>query len=285
MARKSLGEEMMDGVKAICFYLPLWAVPVPALLIAAGWYWGTHRVLKSFGDFTHADSSNLPFVIGLVAFGLCFLAGMVGWSERRKRKALLAQTQSLDKLRELSWRDFEKMVGEAFRKNGYRVSEGTGRSPDGGIDLDTWSPSGERVLIQCKHWKKAKIGVPIVREMLGVLTREKADKVIISGTGAFTKEAIRWAEGQPIELIDGPALLKRLSGVDQTSVESPLPPKSTVPGDLPKHPQPITSAEGESCPKCGKDLVLRTARRGANAGNQFWGCSGYPGCRFTKPVE
>ncbi|MEH8180171.1 NERD domain-containing protein [Aeromonas allosaccharophila] len=34
------------------------------------------------------------------------------------------------------------------------------------------------------------------------------------------------------------------------------------------------------CPKCGNLMVLRTAKRGDNKGNQFWGCSGYPKCRF-----
>jgi len=38
------------------------------------------------------------------------------------------------------------------------------------------------------------------------------------------------------------------------------------------------------CPACGSDMVLRTAKRGANAGNQFWGCSNYPSCRSTFPV-
>lgn len=36
------------------------------------------------------------------------------------------------------------------------------------------------------------------------------------------------------------------------------------------------------CPRCGKPMVLRTARRGPNAGSQFWGCSGYPQCRATR---
>lgn len=38
------------------------------------------------------------------------------------------------------------------------------------------------------------------------------------------------------------------------------------------------------CSACGKAMVLRTARRGAQAGNRFWGCSGYPGCRGTLPA-
>lgn len=39
-----------------------------------------------------------------------------------------------------------------------------------------------------------------------------------------------------------------------------------------------------TCPRCGQAMVLRTARRGPNAGRQFWGCSGYPQCRATKDV-
>lgn len=38
------------------------------------------------------------------------------------------------------------------------------------------------------------------------------------------------------------------------------------------------------CPRCGKRLVLRTAKQGAYAGKQFYGCSGYPKCRFTMNV-
>jgi len=33
------------------------------------------------------------------------------------------------------------------------------------------------------------------------------------------------------------------------------------------------------CPKCGKKMVLRTARQGENAGKKFWGCSNFPECR------
>ena len=33
------------------------------------------------------------------------------------------------------------------------------------------------------------------------------------------------------------------------------------------------------CPKCGRPMVRRTARRGANVGSEFWGCSEFPRCR------
>jgi len=38
------------------------------------------------------------------------------------------------------------------------------------------------------------------------------------------------------------------------------------------------------CPKCGSELVLRIAKKGANAGNQFYGCSNYPKCKYTAQV-
>ncbi len=42
------------------------------------------------------------------------------------------------------------------------------------------------------------------------------------------------------------------------------------------------SAEPLLCPLCGKKLVMRTAKKGANAGKQFYGCSGYPNCRYIR---
>ena len=38
------------------------------------------------------------------------------------------------------------------------------------------------------------------------------------------------------------------------------------------------------CPRCHGNLVLRTATRGANAGNQFYGCSNYPKCKYIQNI-
>jgi ATP-dependent DNA helicase RecQ len=39
------------------------------------------------------------------------------------------------------------------------------------------------------------------------------------------------------------------------------------------------------CPKCGSVMKLRTARRGSNAGGQFWGCSTFPECRGIVAID
>lgn len=275
MARNSLIDDLFDTVKSACFYLPLWVILVLAFSAAGGTYWWT---LHAFGDLMRWNElalPNIPLFAATLVFLIFIVAGIAGWTERKKRTALLAKTTSLEKLRALSWREFEKLVGEAYRKEGYSVCDGPGNAADGGIDLDTRSPTGERVLIQCKHWKSHKIGVPVVREMLGILTREKADRVVIIVTGGFTKEAVEWAKGQPIELVDGFTLIERLKSLDHAPAES-----NAVEEDASTRSAP----DVESCPQCGGSLVIRTAKRGAHVGKQFMGCTAYPACRFTKSL-
>lgn len=38
------------------------------------------------------------------------------------------------------------------------------------------------------------------------------------------------------------------------------------------------------CPACGSALALRTAKSGANAGKQFFGCSTFPKCKIVQEV-
>jgi very-short-patch-repair endonuclease len=52
------------------------------------------------------------------------------------------------------------------------------------------------------------------------------------------------------------------------------------PANLANSKEPEFIQEGNRiCSACGAMMILRTAQKGANAGNQFWGCSNYPKCR------
>lgn len=44
------------------------------------------------------------------------------------------------------------------------------------------------------------------------------------------------------------------------------------------------SVPDKVCSNCGRAMVLRTAKKGANSGNKFWGCSGYPSCRTVQKI-
>lgn len=38
------------------------------------------------------------------------------------------------------------------------------------------------------------------------------------------------------------------------------------------------------CPNCNAVMERRTAKRGVNAGSQFWGCPSYPRCHGTRDI-
>ena len=39
------------------------------------------------------------------------------------------------------------------------------------------------------------------------------------------------------------------------------------------------------CPKCGERMVLRKARKGLDAGSEFWGCFRFPGCSGVRKIS
>ena len=43
-------------------------------------------------------------------------------------------------------------------------------------------------------------------------------------------------------------------------------------------------SDAPACPKCGKPMIKRVAKKGVNAGKEFWSCSLYPNCDGTRPV-
>lgn len=43
----------------------------------------------------------------------------------------------------------------------------------------------------------------------------------------------------------------------------------------------VNASISKTCPKCNKgELINRTGK-----GGEFYGCSTYPSCKFTKPIE
>ncbi len=196
----------------------------------------------------------------------------------KKRSRLVDEQSSLEKLRETGWKDFEYQIAEMFRREGYAVDYSLGRGADGGVDI-VLRQADRKVLVQCKQWKVFSIGAPVIREMFGLMTAEQADEAIIVTTGKFTRDAQEFAAGKPIRLIAGPQLLALMQSVKGSTLASGAATDSPVPsGALPKE----LARDAITCPLCGKPMVQRLAKRGSNAGNQFWGCSTFPACKETR---
>jgi restriction system protein len=115
-------------------------------------------------------------------------------------------------LASMSWRDFERLVGEAFRQGGFTVTGFGGNGPDGGVDLGLMK-NGERFLVHCKHWRKQQVGGTVVRELHGVIAALGANGGYVITGGQFTREAREFAGKTRIQLIDGASLAALIDGV------------------------------------------------------------------------
>jgi restriction system protein len=243
-------------------YLPWWASVVAGIFV----YIGLTYVLPA----VITGNQILAMLVGAgkhiaIWFSLLFLIPAVTSIFRlRKRKQLVEHQTSIQTLRETSWSDFEVLVGEVFRRKGFTVQENMTGGADGGIDL-LLLKDGDRHIVQCKQWRKSKVGVSIVREMFGVLKASSAKSVYVVSSGHFTKEAINFAANQPVTLTDGNELIALISEVQATAKAETV----------------VQTNDAEKCPKCDSELVKRVAKKGTNKGNEFLGCSSFPKCRFT----
>lgn len=226
----------------------------PAALLFAG-FAASNPILRGL-----ASAALIIWPVFSLLFGL---AAVFSFIRGRKSRKLFKQNQSIGKIRDLTWRQFESYVGEAFRRQGYSVVE-TPAGPDGGVDL-VLRKDGEKTYVQCKHWKSYKVSVDKVRALLGSMAAGGANRGVLVTTGSFTSSAVQFGREHGIKLINGEDLnyLIRVS-----------------PGQNVLIPDPVE--DRVNCPVCNSAMVKRTARRGKNAGQQFWGCSKFPACKGTR---
>lgn len=168
----------------------------------------------------------------------------------------------LERVKRLSWRAFEDLVAEVYRRQGFHVEQTARGRADGGYDLVLLKEQAS-ILVQCKHWLIYQVGVPKVRELAGAMHKVGATGGVFVTTGTFTRAAQQFAKGLPIELVDGDTLLTWLAGNREQAVAQV---ESEAAGQTP------------SCPKCQKPMVARTAGKGKHKGESFWGCPDYPRC-------
>jgi len=191
-----------------------------------GWYFGITDNPYTSGLSTLA-ATGIYAPIGWIALAGFWIAAVASFIGRRSRRQLLDKQTGIDSLRTMSWRQFELLAGEAFRRQGYAVEETGLGGADGGIDL-ILRKNGLVTLVQCKQWQNSQVGVKVVREMYGLLMHHQAAAVKIVALGGYTPDAQRFAQGKPIELIPGGELIATVHSLQATkkpaagSLDSPL---------------------------------------------------------------
>lgn len=136
----------------------------------------------------------------------------------------------------LSWRDFERLLAEHYRREGWQV-EHVGRGHpggrlDGAVDLRL-QRDGRTVLVQCKHWNTHQVMHNAVHELIGLMATEAADGAILVTSGDFTPQAREAAAKVPaIELLGGDELRGLLGAMLPTEQDVVPIRRIDIPGTL-----------------------------------------------------
>lgn len=266
--RRSDADELFDDLSGLLGRVPLWVGPTLSIIT-----YGVFRFV--IPPLLHALSGESVKIVGQFMQRLAWLPAIFvlgAWVgslvHRSRRRQLFDRQTGLKSIRQLGWREFEALIGEAFRRQGYSVLETGQSSADGGVDL-VLKRAGEETLVQCKRWKEWQVGVEKVRELYGVMASRGSTSGILVTSGFFTKPARRFAEGKSLKLIEGPMLAQLVAGIQAKAAPAVL---------------KVTDAPSDSavCPLCGSAMTLRTAKKGPQAGSRFWGCSRFPACKGTR---
>ncbi len=151
------------------------------------------------------------FVVPLLAFLPAYLVSALVFVSQMRRVGwwrLLDSNRSLDTIRSLSWREFERLVAGAFVEQGWSAELVGQHGPDGGTDLFL-RKGKQRAIVQCKQRRfPGYVEARDVREFVGVITAGKLMKGFFVTSGVFTPEATDFAaKVAQLELIDGTDLL------------------------------------------------------------------------------
>lgn len=249
-----------------------------ALRYGAGWYFSHSGGPLTAGLGQQLSAGALTPLAWLLLVA-CWIGAAVSFARRRQRVRLLATRTDLESIAALDWRQFEQLVGEAFRRDGYTVEETGQGGADGGVDL-VLRKGGRTTLVQCKRWRQRQVPVTTVREMWGLLAHYGADAVAIVCVGGYSPDARRFATGKAIRLITGEELVRMVRAVQVATAATPA--TAHIEPTLGQEPDMERSADAPPpCPTCSGPMARRTNRQ---TGAAFWRCTNYPRCRGTGPA-
>jgi restriction system protein len=151
-------------------------------------------------------------IMGTMLAGLVIISWLLVQVQAAHRRHLVEWSTDL---RRLNAEEFEWLVGEVFRREGWQVREtGSQDSPDGNVDLEL-ARDGQRVIVQCKRWQSKQVGVDEIRKFAGTLMREglSGSNGIFATFSDFTELARAEAKTIGITLVGNRDLYSRIEKV------------------------------------------------------------------------
>lgn len=289
--KQSTADDLMD----LAALAPWWVGVVLAVVSYVALHAYAQRPVPStlqpgqLGSFAVAGMWRALASAGQYILPLIFLGGAAisAFRRRQARQLHTSAASRADGVAQMSWHEFELLVGEYFRRQGFAAINHFEAGPDGGVDV-VLTKGTDRYLVQCKHWRDLRVGVQPVRELYGVMAAQRVAGGFVVTSGTFTEEARKFVQGRELKLIDGQALQRGIRAQAAASSAASMPagaspePRGRV--------EPVMRTEtariAPLCPVCQAPMVQRQARNGPNAGQRFWGCSrfGETKCKGTRAL-
>jgi restriction system protein len=116
----------------------------------------------------------------------------------------------LGKVRGMPWENFSAIISEAFRRDGYAVTEVF----NGAVDLKL-DKNGRITLVSCKRWKVAQTGVGPLRDLLEAKKAQDAADCIYVAAGGFTANARAFAAEKSVRLLEDAPLAELVARVER----------------------------------------------------------------------
>lgn len=173
----------------------------------------------------------------------------------------------------LSKNEFEQLIKKLFIWRGYSISDNKIK----GTDL-VLEQNQQTTYVQFYQWQQNDISVASVEYIYSLMDMNEVSQGIVISTGLFTEEAIAFALGKKILLINGNDLSKMVEALMLSESEQITDDVAHNPDAKDEMDEPIEEVAPD-CPLCGEPMLKRIAKKGRNAGNTFWGCSQFPSCR------
>ena len=138
----------------------------------------------------------------------------IGWGFVRARRARRGGRGRTTAAAALDRREFTHRVAQAFRQQGFQIVDAAASAE---VDL-VLRRDRETLLVLCKHWRSAKVGVDAMQRLHAAVAARGANGGIALTSGRFARAAVAFAGTSNIRLIEGQALQGLLDAAQERSL-------------------------------------------------------------------
>ncbi|MGG3801204.1 restriction endonuclease [Metabacillus fastidiosus] len=219
-------------------------------------------------NFTFTSSNLLgTIVLSILALGIFINLSKFIYRKivenRQMKKMARSGIRVID---EMDGYQFEVYLKALFKELGYKP-EVTKKTGDYGADLVL--KGRNKIVIQAKRYNmKNKVSIGAIQEVYAAQAYYQANEAWVITNSLFTKQAEILAKACGVKLLDRYHLQEFINKINPEmkaqQIYDEVPPNTRV------------------CVKCGNDMVVR---KGKQEGKRFFGCSQFPSCRHTEPIN